>query len=199
MKIILVALLSFLQISTVMGQTNDFTEELKNPKNFTVESYLEFSKEQGRKNIQKEGLFFYGLAEEYIPTFVFFVPCELKKGQLFEQLVKEVLSNEDNLMYMLSFSNMVWLLPNLGEVLASVKYHLASFTSVSNGKTLTGKVSYGKFTFNVDDVKEAGDDAHPKIKKVLISYQDKTYLVKETDNWPREFGISSLFEKVDFD
>ncbi len=199
MKIILIALLSFLQISTVMGQTNDFTEEMNNPKNHTVESYLKASKEQGWKNIQKEGLFFYGLVEEYIPTFVLFVPCELKKGQLFEQLVKEVLSNEDNLMYKLPFSNMVWHLPNLGEVLASVKYHPASFTSVSNGKTLNGKVSYGRFTFNVDDVKEAGGDANPEINKLLVNYQDETYLVKETDNWPREFGISSLFEKVDFD
>jgi len=199
MKIILIALLSFLQISTVMGQTNDFAKYMKNPKNFTVESYLRLSKELGQKNIQKEGLFFYGLVEEYIPTFVLFVPCELKKGQLFEQLVKEVLSNKDNFLYNLSFFNMVSHLPNLGEVLASVKYHSVSFTAVSNGKTLNGKVSYGRFTFNVDDVKEAGDDAHPEINEILVNYQDETYLVKENDNWPREFGISSLFEKVDFD
>jgi len=199
MKIILIALVSFSQISTVMGQTNDFTEEMRNPRNFTVESYLKASKEFGWKNIQKEGLFIYGYTEEYIPTFVFFVPCELKKGQLFEHLVKEVLSNEDNLMYMLPFSNMVWLLPNLGEVLASVKYHPASITSVVNGKTLNCKVSYGKFTFSLDDVKEAEDDENPKIKKVLINYRDETYLVKETDDCPNEFGTSALFEKVDFD
>jgi len=48
-------------------------------------------------------------------------------------------------------------------------------------------------------VKEAGGDANPEINKLLVNYQDETYLVKETDNWPREFGISSLFEKVDFD
>jgi len=78
----------------------------------------------------------------------------------------EVLSNEDNLMYTLPFSNMRWTLPNVGDVLASVKYHPASFTSVVNGKTVNCKVSYGKFTFKVDDVKEAGDDAHPKITKM---------------------------------
>jgi len=199
MKIIVIAFLSFSQISTVMGQTNDFTEYMKNPKNFTVESYLRLSKEMGTKNIQKEGLFFYGLVEEYIPTSVFFIPCELKKGQLFKQLVKEVLSNKDNLMYKLGFGNMVWTLPNVGEVLASVKYHPASFTSVVNGKTLNGKVSYGRFTFNVDDVKEAEDDANPEINKLLIKYRDETYLVKVTDHWPRKFGVSSLFEKVDFD
>jgi len=130
---------------------------------------------------------------------VFFMPCELKKGQLFEQLVKEELSNEDNLMYDLCFFNMRSHLPNLGEVLASVKYHPASFTAVSNGKTLNCKVSYGRFTFNGDaNVIEAQDDANPKINTFFINYQDETYLVKET-GWPKEFGLSSLFEKVDFD
>jgi len=50
MKIILIALLRFLQISTVMGQTNDFTEEMNNPKNHTVESYLKASR--GRRTFR---------------------------------------------------------------------------------------------------------------------------------------------------
>jgi len=58
MRFILIALLSFSPLTTVMGQTNDFAEYMKNPKNFTVESYLKLARNMAGKLFRKKACFF---------------------------------------------------------------------------------------------------------------------------------------------
>jgi len=190
-------LVYFVHLNKVMAQTYDITEYLKDPINLNVQSYLEYSKKMGYNLVQQEGIIFYGLIDEDVPGYVYFIPCHLKEGQSFEELVKEKLSDKQTFLYTVVFSPINWLLPDLSKIVASLQYDLASLTSVLNSKSLSCKVSYCKFTFNIDPYSNPLYTSNGKTTELLINYKGETFRIKEKA-FPDENGRSVLFEKMNF-